>query len=223
MRILPVSAAGCLLWSVGLHAAALLGGGLLFVQKAEFGMELGKNSIEVNLVAAPAEPEPLVAPQENIPNPEDVPNPEPPKPDDMLIPEPVKLPPVPAVNRTVAKPEDPTQERGDGSSAVPGKDKTTVSSSGGVEREAKPNYLKNPPPRYPQESRRLHQEGRVMLRVAVTAQGRAERVTLEKSSGYALLDDSAIQAVRGWVFHPARIGSMAVASSVDVPVRFKLE
>ena len=224
MRILPVSIAGCLAWSLGLHAAVLLGGGFLFVQQAEFGMELGKSSMEINLVAAAAEPEPLVAPEETVPDPQEVPAPESPKPDDMLIPEPVKLPSVPApVQRTVAKPEDPAPERGDGSSPIPGKDKTTVSSSGGVEREAKPNYLKNPPPRYPAESRRLHQEGRVMLRVAVTAEGRPERVTLERSSGYRLLDDSAIEAVRCWKFHPARMGSMSVASTVSVPVRFELD
>jgi protein TonB len=224
MKILPVSAAGCLLWSLGVHATVLLGGGLLFVQEAEFGMELGKSSMEINLVAAAADPEPLVAPEEAVPDPQEIPVPEAPKPDDMLIPEPVKLPSVPApVQRTVAKPEDPSPERGDGSSPVPGKDKTTFSSAGGVETEAKPNYMKNPPPRYPEESRRLRQQGRVLLCVAVTAQGRASRVTLEKSSGFRLLDESAVQAVRGWKFHPARIGSMCVGSTVTVPVRFQLD
>lgn len=62
----------------------------------------------------------------------------------------------------------------------------------------------------------------VLLRVAVSAAGEPERVALEQSSGHALLDDSALAAVRRWRFEPARLGPVAVASQVQVPVRFRL-
>ena len=68
----------------------------------------------------------------------------------------------------------------------------------------------------------MHQQGLVMLNVQVSADGRALDVSLAHSSGVNSLDQAAIQAVRRWTFEPARIGGIAVASRVDVPVRFSL-
>lgn len=87
---------------------------------------------------------------------------------------------------------------------------------------AKPNYLRNPPPSYPAESRKLHEEGVVLLKVSVTAEGRAADVQLQRSSGFARLDEAALKAVRRWEFNPARAGATPVACSVEVPVRFGL-
>ena len=96
-------------------------------------------------------------------------------------------------------------------------------SAGGGERTmAKPDYLRNPPPQYPAESRKLREEGVVLLKVAVTAAGRAADVRLQRSSGYARLDEAALRAVRRWEFKPARVGLTAVACAVEVPVRFGL-
>ena len=87
---------------------------------------------------------------------------------------------------------------------------------------AKPDYLRNPPPQYPAESRKLREQGVVMLKVSVTAAGRAADVELHRSSGYARLDEAALKAVRRGVFKPARVGLTAVACAVEVPVRFGL-
>jgi protein TonB len=87
---------------------------------------------------------------------------------------------------------------------------------------AKPNYLKNPEPVYPELARRRRQEGLVLLAVKITAQGRAERVEIKKSSGFSLLDNAAVEAVCDWEFQPARIGSLALESEIEVPVRFEL-
>ena len=87
---------------------------------------------------------------------------------------------------------------------------------------AKPDYLRNPPPQYPAESRKLREQGVVLLKVAVTAAGRAAEVQLQRSSGYARLDEAALRAVRRWEFKPARVGVTAVACAVEVPVRFGL-
>jgi protein TonB len=62
-----------------------------------------------------------------------------------------------------------------------------------------------------------------LLIVRVTAQGHSTAVTLKQSSGFTLLDEAAIEAVRNWEFQPDRIGPMAVESEIEVPVRFKLE
>ncbi len=84
-------------------------------------------------------------------------------------------------------------------------------------------YLHNPAPAYPAVSRRLNEEGTVALRVFVNAQGAAEQVLLYHSSGFARLDEAAVEAVKSWQFAPAHAGQQVLASWVDVPVIFKLE
>ena len=87
---------------------------------------------------------------------------------------------------------------------------------------ATPRYRSNPRPEYPIASRRRHEEGEVRLTITVSADGRPLRVSLAKSSGHSLLDQAAIEAVRGWTFEPARASEIAVPSEVVVPVRFSL-
>lgn len=85
------------------------------------------------------------------------------------------------------------------------------------------DYLHNPRPAYPVSSRRLGEEGRVMLRVRVSAQGLPLAVEVKQSSGSPRLDEAARAAVERWRFVPARQGSEAVESSVLVPLQFALD
>jgi protein TonB len=85
------------------------------------------------------------------------------------------------------------------------------------------SYLNNPKPAYPQAARRRGDEGTVLVRVQVTAEGLASRVGLEKSSGHPSLDESALAAVRTWRFEPARQGGKAIEAPYTVPVVFKLD
>ncbi len=82
------------------------------------------------------------------------------------------------------------------------------------------DYLQNPEPDYPPLSRRLREQGEVLLRVRVRADGTPADVELETSSGFPRLDQSAIAAVKRWRFVPARLGNEAVEASVLVPVKF---
>lgn len=85
------------------------------------------------------------------------------------------------------------------------------------------DYLQNPAPAYPQLSRKLREEGKVLLLVQVSARGEAERVQIKQGCGFFRLDEAAVNAVRKWRFIPARRGTEAVASSVVVPVVFRLD
>jgi protein TonB len=85
------------------------------------------------------------------------------------------------------------------------------------------SYLKNPPPVYPAASRRLREQGTVVLRVLVSQQGTAADVLVENSSGSAQLDAAAMNAVRHWRFVPARRGSESIDAWVLVPVGFELQ
>lgn len=85
------------------------------------------------------------------------------------------------------------------------------------------DYLNNPAPAYPPLSRRMREEGKVMLRVTVTPDGLPGRVEVARSSGSERLDQAASNAVRQWRFVAARQGDRAVEASVLVPIIFKLE
>jgi periplasmic protein TonB len=85
------------------------------------------------------------------------------------------------------------------------------------------DYLQNPAPAYPAVSRRLREEGKVLLLVRVTAKGDAEQVQLKQGSGFSRLDEAAIKTVQQWRFVPARQGADAVAASVVVPIVFRLD
>lgn len=95
--------------------------------------------------------------------------------------------------------------------------------SGRQEARFDADYLDHPRPRYPPLSRRLREQGRVVLRVAVTAGGQAERLSVEVSSGFARLDEAAVSAVAKWRFLPARQGDRALAAEVLVPIVFTLK
>ena len=85
------------------------------------------------------------------------------------------------------------------------------------------DYLDNPKPAYPAISRRLAEQGRVVLRVHVEADGRAAEVQLHSSSGSPRLDQSALDTVRRWKFVPARLGREPTAAWVLVPIAFTLK
>lgn len=85
------------------------------------------------------------------------------------------------------------------------------------------DYLDNPAPGYPPLSRKLREEGQVLLRVRVTAEGRAEQVNLHRPSGFERLDERALQTVRQWQFMPARQGGKPVDAWVIVPIQFSLK
>jgi protein TonB len=103
-----------------------------------------------------------------------------------------------------------------------------VGGEGGVGQgsgvSARPDYNVNPKPLYPLIARRLGAQGVVLLRVQVREDGSVAAVELARSSGFALLDDSATRTVReSWRFLPARVDGAPVASWVEVPIRFVLE
>lgn len=85
------------------------------------------------------------------------------------------------------------------------------------------SYLNNPAPDYPATSRRLGEEGRVLMKVLVSADGAADEVRIEKSSGSERLDNAAMQAVKRWRFIPANKNNQALSAYVIVPVKFSLD
>jgi protein TonB len=79
---------------------------------------------------------------------------------------------------------------------------------------------KAPQPQYPRRAQRLGWHGVTMLLVDVDAQGDPSQVSLEASSGYDILDEAAVAAVRTWRFHPATRDGVAEAGQLRVAIRF---
>lgn len=77
-------------------------------------------------------------------------------------------------------------------------------------------------PHYPEAARREGVEGTVTLRFEVLANGKVGTVQVQRSAGRADMDRAAVEAIRTWLFEPARRGKEAVTVWVTLPVRFEL-
>jgi protein TonB len=135
-------------------------------------------------------------------------------------------------SQTAAKPKPQAESRGthrpgaqDGNPRPGGKNGNgggAGNGGGGGGTAALPRYRTNPKPVYPPEARRDRQEGVVLLSVEIGADGEPKSVVLKRTSGFPLLDEAALRAVRRWSFLPATMAGLPVASSADVPIRFNL-
>lgn len=92
-----------------------------------------------------------------------------------------------------------------------------------VQAKFSANYLHNPEPEYPRIAKSRGWTGKVILKVRVSADGTAESVEVDQSSGHDILDENAIEAVKKWRFTPAKRGETPVADTVKVPVDYKLK
>jgi protein TonB len=77
-------------------------------------------------------------------------------------------------------------------------------------------------PVYPAASRRAGEEGTVRLKVLVDENGRPRDVNVVKGSGFARLDDAAVDAVRKWRFVAASDGAKKIQAWTQVAVTFRL-
>ncbi len=182
----------------------------------------------VSLVSDPA-PEPVPEVVEIIPKPEPKPVIKKPKPVQKVveptpIPEPVE---VAAPAPVIADPEPVISAPPAPAPVVAKQEAPVVQEVPEVKEIIEPPrfgaaYLHNPPPDYPPLSRRVGEEGRVMLRVLVTKNGDAEHVEIESGSGSSRLDKAALEAVKKWRFIPAKRNNQPISAYVIVPIQFTL-
>ena len=78
-------------------------------------------------------------------------------------------------------------------------------------------------PRYPESARRAGAQGVTLLRVRVLENGKVGEVNVEKSAGFRDLDFAAAEAVKKWLFEPARRDKEPVSVWVMLPVKFELQ
>jgi len=107
--------------------------------------------------------------------------------------------------------------------AVPALPVAPVEPSAAPAAGATLRYRSAPPPAYPLAALRSGEQGTVLLRVEVAADGRPTAVAVERSSGSRALDQAARQQVlRRWQFVPAMAEGQPVAAIGLVPISFAL-
>lgn len=76
---------------------------------------------------------------------------------------------------------------------------------------------------YPSASRRLSEEGRVVLTITIGADGKAGAMRVSQSSGFARLDGAAECVIRRLPFDPGKRDGVPVEAQATLPIVFKLE
>ena len=85
------------------------------------------------------------------------------------------------------------------------------------------DYLQNPRPSYPAQSRRMGEQGKVIVRVLIGVDGLAQKVEIRKSSGFERLDEAALNTVKSWHYVPGKRAGVVEAMWFSVPINYVLE
>jgi len=85
------------------------------------------------------------------------------------------------------------------------------------------DYLQNPKPAYPPMSKRMGEQGRVVVRVLIGVDGVAQKAEIRTSSGFDRLDQAALATAQRWRYVPGKRGGVAEAMWFSVPINFVLE
>jgi protein TonB len=162
----------------------------------------------------PPPPKPVVQPPK--PRPKPVARPQPvPQPVLQQEPSPVApivAPPEPAPPAVVAAPTPPPPPPPPAPPAPPRIDLPSSSA----------DYLNNPRPPYPALSKRMGEQGKVVVRVFIDTNGTASRAEIRTSSGYERLDQTALQTVQRWRYVPGKRNGVAEAMWFNIPIVFEL-
>jgi protein TonB len=92
-----------------------------------------------------------------------------------------------------------------------------------VQPSSNATYLNNPKPAYPAASRRLGETGRVIIRVLIGTDGRAQEARIQRSSGFDRLDQVALETARDrWRYRPGTRNGVPEPMWFNVPINFEL-
>ena len=69
----------------------------------------------------------------------------------------------------------------------------------------------------------MNEQGTVLLRVFVDANGLPQQIEIKKSSGFDRLDKAAISSVQRWRFVPGKRNGIPEGMWNNVPINFILE
>lgn len=76
---------------------------------------------------------------------------------------------------------------------------------------------------YPPISRRLGEQGSVLLKFTVSVDGTVSNVAVSKSSGYSRLDEAAVTCASNWEYNPATSGGKPIAITYEASVVYRMQ
>lgn len=82
------------------------------------------------------------------------------------------------------------------------------------------DYLHNPKPVFPPMSKRLGEQGLVMVRAWIGVDGVAQQAEISQSSGFDRLDQAALATARGWRYVPGKRAGVPEAMWATIPIKF---
>jgi protein TonB len=210
---------------IALHGGAI---GLAMWAPSPKTQELVLPTVQgILLPARPAEtvqaPSAKEQPQEPTPPPPEEPKPKPkPKPKEPPKPKPpVELPPS---ERAIQQPEvsDEPPPLPPPQAAIPALADNDSLGAPITPPQMDANPLNNPAPAYPTLSRRMGEQGVVLLEILILPDGSVGEIRVKESSGFKRLDETAVKAVKRWRYTPAKRGSTAIEYWYLQPVEFSL-
>ena len=92
-----------------------------------------------------------------------------------------------------------------------------------VQPSSDASHLNNPKPVYPAVSKRLGEQGKIVLRVLIGADGIPQKVEIKQSSGFERLDRQAVDTVTRWRFVPGKRNGVPEAMWYLQPINFVLQ
>jgi len=84
-------------------------------------------------------------------------------------------------------------------------------------------YLSNPRPPYPLLSKRMGEQGRVVIRALIGVDGAATQAVVKQSSGFDRLDQAALATAQSWRYVPGKRAGVPEPMWFDVPFNWVLE
>lgn len=124
-------------------------------------------------------------------------------------------PPAAQSTAVLASPASPSAVTTPSPSSTPAPSRVELPSSDAA-------YLQNPKPLYPAQSKRLGEQGTVLVRVLIGADGLPQRADLHQSSGFDRLDRVALATVMRWRYVPGKRAGIAETMWFVVPIAFAL-
>jgi protein TonB len=185
-------------------AMAVIGAHILII----YGLAATMGVVKVPQFAAPLEA--VFIPVETQDQPDPPPVPVKPEIDQQVVPTETPMPDLQFDEPVVAPVEN----------TAPSENAIAATTAGAVAQDLKTSNRVEPT--YPSASRRANEEGTVRLKVLVDEKGRPKDVAIATSSGFARLDQAAMEAVRKWRFVAATNGANAISAWTQVAITFRL-
>jgi len=172
----------------------------------------------------PAQPKPRVTPPAP---PKPRPTPPPTEPEAISVPatvaEPVPAAPSPPTNDAASAMSSVAALPEAASAPAPAAAAKLAAAPGVTRQIHAVEYLRAPVLEYPSASRRFREQGRVVLRVLVGADGQAVRIELVEPSAFERLNDAAIEAARRALYKPHTEDGVAQPAWALVALSFQLK